>query len=125
MSKKSKHGRSSVLPGSGRLRCHCGSPAILRSAEGLCRTHRPGAMAYVCSRYPACDSFVMAHPDTLEPMGSLAGSKLRRLRYEAHQQFNRLYESGLMSKKSAYLWLSVVVPCPHRAFGRVLLPGGY
>ena len=49
MSKKSKHGRSSVLPGSGRLCCHCGSPAILRSAEGLCRTHRPGAMAYVRS----------------------------------------------------------------------------
>ena len=45
-------------------------------------------------------------------MGSLAGSKLRRLRYEAHQQFNRLYESGLMSKKSAYLWLSVVVQAP-------------
>lgn len=112
MSKKSKHGRSSVLPGSGRLCCHCGSPAILRSAEGLCRTHRPGAMAYVCSRYPACDSFVMAHPDTLEPMGSLAGSKLRRLRCEAHQQFNRLYESRLMSKKSAYQWLSMVVQAP-------------
>ena len=112
MSKKPKQGRTGVLPSSGRLRCHCGSPAILRSAEGLCRTHRPGAMAYVCSRYPACDSFVMAHPDTLEPMGSLAGPQLRRLRYEAHQQFNRLYQCGLMSKKSAYHWLSMVVQAP-------------
>ena len=58
MSKKSRRSRAGVLPGEGRLRCHCGSPAVLRSAEGLCRTHRPGAMAYVCSRYPACDSFL-------------------------------------------------------------------
>ena len=58
MSKKSRRSRAGVLPGDGQLRCHCGSPAVLRSAEGLCRTHRPGAMAYVCSRYPACDSFV-------------------------------------------------------------------
>ena len=85
-----------MLPGAGRLRCHCGSPAVLRSADGLCRTHRPGAMAYVCSRYPACDSYVMAHPGTLEPMGSLAGPKLRQLRYAAHREFNKLYQSGLM-----------------------------
>ncbi len=98
MSKKSRRGRAGVLPGDGQLRCHCGSPAVLRSAEGLCRTHRPGAMAYVCSRYPACDSYVMAHPGTLEPMGSLAGPKLRQLRYAAHREFNKLYQSGLMSK---------------------------
>ncbi len=32
--------RAGVLPGDGQLRCHCGSPAVLRSAEGLCRTHQ-------------------------------------------------------------------------------------
>ena len=51
-------------------------------------------MAYVCSRYPDCDSFVMAHAKTLKPMGSLAGPELRRLRYNAHKEFNRLYQSG-------------------------------
>ena len=112
MSKKSRRGRAGVLPGDGRLRCHCGSPAVLRSAEGLCRTHRPGAMAYVCSRYPACDSFVMAHPGTLEPMGSLAGPRLRKLRYAAHQEFNKLYQSGLMSKRDAYQWLAMTVQAP-------------
>ena len=100
MSKKSRRSRAGVLPGDGRLRCHCGSPAVLRSAEGLCRMHRPGAMAYVCSRYPACDSFVMAHPGTLEPMGSL------------HQEFNKLYQSGLMSKRDAYQWLAMTVQAP-------------
>ena len=112
MSKKSRRSRAGVLPGDGQLRCHCGSPAVLRSAEGLCRTHRPGAMAYVCSRYPACDSFVMAHPGTLEPMGSLAGPRLRKLRYAAHQAFNKLYQSGLMSKRDAYQWLAMTVQAP-------------
>ena len=95
MKRKSNRSKDSVLPGSGRLHCHCGSPAVLRSAEGLCRVHQEGAMAYVCSRYPDCDSFVMAHAKTLKPMGSLAGPELRRLRYNAHKEFNRLYQSGI------------------------------
>lgn len=111
--KKSIHrAKAGVLPGTGQLRCHCGSHAVLRSAEGLCKKHREGAMAYVCARYPVCNSFVMAHPDTLEPMGSLAGPELRRLRYEAHQQFGKLYQTGLMSKKDAYRWLSMVIQAP-------------
>lgn len=114
MSKRSNRMKSSVLPGTGRLRCHCGSHVVLRDAGDVCRVHREGAKAYVCARYPACNSYVMAHPDTLEPMGSLAGPELRRLRYEAHQQFNRIYESGLMSKQEAYQWLAGVVQAPMR-----------
>ena len=63
-------------------------------------------------RYPACDSYVMAHPGTLEPMGSLAGPKLRQLRYAAHREFNKLYQSGLMSKRDAYQWLAMTVQAP-------------
>ena len=69
-------------------------------------------MAYVCSRYPDCDSFVMAHEKTLKPMGSLAGPELRRLRYNAHKEFNRLYQSGIMSKRDAYQWLGMIVQAP-------------
>ena len=101
-----------TLPGAGQLKCHCGRTAVLRSAEGICKAHRPGAMVYVCPDYPACDSYVMAHPDTLEPMGSLAGPKLRRLRYEAHRAFDQLYKTGLMSKQEAYRWLSYIVQAP-------------
>ena len=100
-------------------------------------------MAYVCSRYPDCYSFVMAHAKTLKPMGSLAGPELRRLRYNAHKEFNRLYQSGIMSKRDAYQWLGMIVqapmahahighdragaygPRPHWASGRVLLSGGH
>ena len=86
-------------------------------------------MAYVCSRYPDCDSFVMAHAKTLKPMGSLAGPELRRLRYNAHKEFNRLYQSGIMSKRDAYQWLGMIVQAPMAhatlASGRVLLSGGH
>lgn len=95
-----------------QVRCHCGRSAILRSAEGICKTHRPGAMVYVCSNYPACNSFVMAHPGTLEPMGTLATPELRRLRYEAHQQFDQLHKSGLMTRQEAYRWLAYTVQAP-------------
>ena len=94
------------------VRCHCGRPAVLRSAEGICKTHKPGAMVYVCSNYPACNSFVMAHPNTMEPMGTLAPPELRRLRYEAHNQFDQLYKSGLMTRQEAYRWLAYVVQAP-------------
>lgn len=95
-----------------QVRCHCGRPAVLRSAEGFCRTYREGEMVYVCSAYPACDSYVRASPDTLEPMGSLVWPELRRLRFEAHQVFNRLYLTGLMSKTQAYQWLARTVQAP-------------
>ena len=98
MKRKSNRGKVWNPQGtSGQVRCHCGCPAVLRSAEGICKTHRPDAKVYVCSGYPACDSFVMAHPGTLEPMGTLAPPELRRLRYEAHQQFDQLHKSGLMT----------------------------
>lgn len=112
MKYKANRGRASTIPKPGQLKCHCGRPAVLRSAEGICKTHRPGAMVYVCSDYPACNSFVMAHSDTLAPMGSLAGPELRWLRYEAHQEFDRLYKTGLMTRNEAYRWLAYIVQAP-------------
>lgn len=94
------------------VKCHCGRPAVLRSAEGICKAHRPGAKVYVCSNYPMCDSFVMAHPGTLAPMGTLAPPELRRIRYEAHQQFDQLHKSGLMTRQEAYRWLAYMVQAP-------------
>ena len=38
--------------------------------------------------------------------------KLRQLRYAAHREFNKLYQSGLMSKRDAYQWLAMTVQAP-------------
>lgn len=121
MRQRPNRGQNHTRQGAGQVRCHCGRPAILRRAEGICKTHRPGAMVYVCSDYPACNSFVMAHPGTKKPMGTLATPELRRLRYEAHQQFDQLHKSGLMTRQEAYRWLAYMVqaPMPHAHIGHL------
>lgn len=112
MSHKKNRKKGDIYPGVGQLYCHCGSPAVLRPASEVCRTHWQGAMAYVCAKYPACDSYVMACPGTRKPMGSLAGPQLRRLRRQAHLSFNKLYETDLMSKREAYEWLAYITQSP-------------
>ena len=61
-----------------------------------------GSYLYVCDRYPACNSYVAAHRATRQPMGSLADGELRHKRIQAHRAFDRLWRSGLMTKKEAY-----------------------
>lgn len=110
--KKNKRAKSTLPEAGCRLYCHCGRPAVLRDAKEVCRTRREGEKAYVCSGYPACDSFVLAHPNTLEPMGSLAEPELRRLRFEAHRQFGQLHKAGIMTKRQSYQWLAQIVHAP-------------
>lgn len=45
-------------------------------------------------------------------MGSLANKELRNLRRIAHQYFDQLYLTGLMSKEAAYEWLSNLLCTP-------------
>ena len=97
------------------IRCpYCGSRALLRPASVVYgpRAADPAVPYYVCARYPACDSYVAAHRDTHLPMGTLANRPLRRKRIDAHRAFNRLWESGLMTKKQAYLWLQAKLGLP-------------
>lgn len=112
MAQKNRRKSGAGSKGAYQVRCHCGRPAVLRNAEGLCRAYRKGEMVYVCSAYPVCDSYVRACPDTLKPLGSLAWPELRRLRFEAHRMFDQLHQTGLMSKAQAYRWLASTVQAP-------------
>ena len=67
---------------------------------------------YVCSRYPACDAYVRVHEGTNKPVGSLADHRLRKLRKEAHDSFNKLYLTGAMTKDQAYAWLADMIQGP-------------
>lgn len=53
-----------------------------------------------------CSTWVGCHPGTTEPLGTLAGSELRALRWRAHEKFDRLWRSGLFKRAKAYAWLS-------------------
>lgn len=97
------------------IKCpYCNSQAFLRPASvvhgGAYR--QPGEEVYVCARYPACDSYVSAHRRTRLPMGTLANRPLRVKRMEAHESFNRLWKSGMMTRTAAYRWLQVQLGLP-------------
>ena len=101
------------IPGMKNMRCpYCSSPVHLRSADGIYKNNTENAQLYVCSKYPDCDSYVRVHPGTTVPVGSLANAKLRTLRLTAHKHFNKLYETGLMTKKEAYAWLAFILQSP-------------
>ena len=94
-------------------RCpYCGSHSVLRSADGIYHCNDKNTMLYVCSRYPACDSYVRVHPGTKIPVGTMANRELRALRNEAHRNFDRLHKQGLMSKEDAYCWLASILAAP-------------
>lgn len=88
------------------IRCpYCGSPAILKDASYVYGHHSSGGKVYVCSHYPACDSYVGVHQGTSLPKGSLANRTLRKKRIQAHQIFDQLWRKGIFSRKEAYRWI--------------------
>lgn len=113
MKRKKKRQAYEHLPGMRRMCCpYCKGRVELRTAEGIYKHAEKGEKLLVCSNYPVCDAYVRVHPGTETPMGSLANRQLRMLRRRAHEQFNKLYQSGLMNKNDAYSWLAGVLNVP-------------
>ncbi len=96
-----------------KIKCpYCGARAQLRPATAVRQDAAPGEEVYVCSRYPACDAYVSAHRVNHLPMGTLADKFLRRKRQETHIALDRLWKSGLMTRKEAYRWLQTQLGLP-------------
>lgn len=113
MNKKKKKGSGSASRMSGTRCPYCGSPIVLRSADGIYRDNKSNTMLYVCSKYPECDAYVRIREGSGNiPVGSLANGELRALRIEAHRHFDRIHQTGLMSKQEAYAWLSHILASP-------------
>lgn len=111
--KKNRKKGIDTIPGMKSGRCpYCGSPVVLRSADGIYRENNEHAQLYVCSKYPVCDAYVRVQPGTRIPVGSLANGSLRALRREAHRYFDQLHLSGIMNKEDAYGWLAAMLQTP-------------
>jgi len=94
-------------------RCpYCGRPARIIPAAGILPDHAKVTHLLACSNYPKCDSYVCVHPGTTKPMGVIANAELRKLRQQAHIHFNKLYQTGIMSKDDAYAWLADKIWAP-------------
>lgn len=93
---------------------YCGRSSVLRPAEYVYGddTIVEGSMLYVCSGYPACNSYVGVHEGTKRPKGFLANSELRNKRIRAHRAIDSLVKNGYMSKNEVYAWLSCRLNLP-------------
>lgn len=61
---------------------------ILRPASEIYHDAKSDRKLYVCHNYPACNTYVAAHPNTDKPMGVPANGDLRNLRIQAHRKFD-------------------------------------
>ena len=80
------------------LKCpYCGAPAICRPASSVygANTIDRGSYLYVCSRWPACDSYVSAHKKDRKPMGTMANRSLRQKHILAHQALKGCRKNGI------------------------------
>lgn len=97
------------------MKCpYCGAEVSLKDAQFIYHTNKSKnwGKVWVCDNYPNCDAYVGCHPGTTIPLGRLANARLRTLKAEAHKQFDPLWKSGLMSRRSAYKWLSDMLDIP-------------
>lgn len=79
---------------------------ILRPASEICHDAKSDRKLYVCHNYPACNTYVAAHPNTDKPMGVPANGDLRNLRIQAHRKFDLIWKNGIMTREEAYRWFA-------------------
>lgn len=94
------------LPGPDSVVCpYCGAAAQLMTGADMYphRSDLAGKRFWVCR---PCGAHVGCHDGTCQPFGGLANGQLRRARMEAHRSFDRIWNSGSMSRGDAYLWLA-------------------
>lgn len=86
---------------------YCGAPAVCRPASTVYgnSVRQKGSYLYLCSHWPACDSYVAAHKKDLRPMGNLTNKKLRHKRIQAHEALEDLRRQRHMEKWAVYVWL--------------------
>ena len=83
------------------LNCgECEAPMVLRDS-------RYGKF-YGCSRFPRCRGTIGAHPDGT-PLGIPANKATKGARIRAHDVFDRLWMTSLMTRDGAYRWMCRVM----------------
>jgi hypothetical protein len=92
---------------------YCGSAAELKDSAVIYGGRSYG-LAWICSKFPECDSYVGCHPGTKKPLGRLANEELRIAKHRAHLAFDWMWRAKIVrdrcSKKiarnAAYAWLA-------------------
>lgn len=86
-------------------RCvECGKTATLTDGQSI-YPHRPDLYEkrfYQCE----CGAYVGCHPNTDKPLGYPCGPDTRRWRSAAHEAFDPIWRTKLMTRAKAYAWLA-------------------
>lgn len=91
-----------------KIKCpYCGRNAVLRESAYVYGKSNlvPDGRLYVCSGYPECNAYVGVHIGNGKPKGTLADSELRHKRILAHRALDQVWQQGIMTKSSTYIWL--------------------
>ena len=59
-----------------------------------------------CPNWPDCDVAIGAHQETGEPLGTPVTKAEREWRIKAHDEFDKLWKDGSLSRSEAYHWLT-------------------
>ena len=84
---------------------YCQSLSVLVDSAAIYNGQSYGN-AYVCENYPECDTYVGCHPDSANPVGTLANAQLREWRKKAHAIFDQIWMGGGKSRAAAYTELA-------------------
>jgi len=84
----------------------CCSPNVQYTTNDIIygRNYGEWPMTYFCTD---CRAAVGCHPGTNIPLGQMADRKTRQLRKSAHNEFDKLWRTELMSRTKAYSWLAL------------------
>lgn len=100
---RDKHSKPTPLPIE-PICIECGNKGELVDGQRI-YPHRPDLYAkrfYLC----ACGAYCGCHPGTTIPLGNPCGPVTRKARSAAHAAFDPLWKRGVMSRPSAYAWLT-------------------
>lgn len=83
---------------------YCGGVAELADSAEVYWGHSYGYI-YLCR---PCGAWVGCHPNTMQPLGTLANAELRQWRNHAHASFDVLWRGprAKMKRQEAYAWLA-------------------
>lgn len=91
----------------GKICPYCGNPTEFVDSSVVYR--RSYGMIYLCS---GCDAYVGVHKGTNRALGRVARKPLRKMKHQAHEYFDKIWELGYMKRTEAYAWLSRMLDLP-------------
>lgn len=94
---------------------YCQAPVEFCTGDRVYGSKFKHIFLYVCSRHPACDSYVGVHPNGY-PKGTLADKPMREARKKAHAAFDPLWriEKVFRTRSEAYRRLAKWLGIPQR-----------